>query len=73
MSEERYKYCNDPVCMDDFITGDCPVEECQLECGCWAIIDSETGDELEIIEMCEECKLLMDYLPEQEVMPFLEV
>jgi len=55
MPQDKCKFCDDPVCLDDFVTGDCPVEEEQLDCGCIALVDQETGVTFEIIHQCEEC------------------
>ena len=58
MSEKLSKcdFCDDPVCLDDFITGECPVEESIEDCGCEVIRDRDTGEVLAVVEYCEYCK-----------------
>ena len=48
-------YCDDPVCLDDFITGECPAEESVEDCGCVVIRDTQTGEILETVEKCAQC------------------
>ena len=57
MSEKREPspcdFCDDPVCLDDFITGNCPAENYIEECGCEWIVCADSGDRLALVHQCE--------------------
>jgi len=63
----KCQYCGDPVCLDDFITGECPVEECIEDCGCVVLRDTKTSDVLEVVEHCWQCGMELEmYKSENE-------
>jgi len=46
-------FCDDPHCLDDFITGECPVEESEEDCGCIYLVDKDFQMEVARIFTCK--------------------
>jgi len=54
-------FCDDPHCLDDFITGECPIEEIQEECGCTYLFDNDAQIEVARIFTCRMHQEQDDY------------